>query len=137
MSEIYYIEPEVAGELGDGTDMDTSVHPPLVKKLELCFSGWLGDDLLECYPCFIVSERLFNELKDIAQECVFFEKINVTQSDEFIELYPGKELPNFYWMKFSSGKDIFLSDDQRLAVSKRIMNVLNNFNISNAIIEKV
>ncbi|MBN3265079.1 hypothetical protein [Pectobacterium brasiliense] len=136
MSGIYYIEPEVAGELGDGTVMDTSIHPPVVKKLELCFSGWLGDDLLECYPCFIVTERLENELRNIAQDNVFFEKINVNQSDEFGELYPGKKLPNFYWMKFINGKEIFLSEDQRLAVSERIMNILSNFNISNAIIDK-
>ncbi|MCG5049855.1 hypothetical protein L2164_14225 [Pectobacterium brasiliense] len=137
MSSVYYIEPEVAGELGDGTVMDSSVHPPVVKKLELCFSGWLGDDLLECYPCFIVTERLANELKNTVQDNIFFEKIIVTQSDEFNEIYPGKPLPNFYWMKFINGKEIFLSEDQRLAVSEHIMNTLNNFNISNAIIEKV
>ncbi|KGA23064.1 hypothetical protein [Pectobacterium brasiliense] len=137
MSSVYYIEPEVAGELGDGTVMNSSVHPPVVKKLELCFSGWLGDDLLECYPCFIVTERLANELKNTVQDNIFFEKIIVTQSDEFNEIYPGKPLPNFYWMKFINGKEIFLSEDQRLAVSEHIMNTLNNFNISNAIIEKV
>ena len=137
MSSVYYIEPEVAGELGDGTVMNSSVHPPVVKKLELCLSGWLGDDLLECYPCFIVTERVANELKNTVQDNIFFEKIIVTQSDEFNEIYPGKPLPNFYWMKFINGKEIFLSEDQRLAVSEHIMNTLNNFNISNAIIEKV
>ena len=29
-----YVEPEVAGGLGQGTEMDTSVHPPVVRKLQ-------------------------------------------------------------------------------------------------------
>ncbi|MCG8708034.1 hypothetical protein JHU04_001235 [Brenneria sp. 4F2] len=136
MSSFYYIEPEVNGELGDGTIMDTCVYPPVVKKLILCFSGWLGDDLLECYPCFVVTERLADELKIVVKDDVFFEKINIKKSDEFDEVYPEKLLPHFYWMKILNGRDIFLSEDKRLAVSERIMNILSAFNISNAMIEK-
>lgn len=44
-----YIEPEVAGGLGEETQMDSTVHPPLVKKLHLEFEGWLGDDILETF----------------------------------------------------------------------------------------
>src|SRR3954454_10828086 len=61
---VYFaLEPEVAGQLGDTTMLDTSVHPPVIQRLEYRFDGWLGDDLLESFPCFVVTERLANELK--------------------------------------------------------------------------
>ncbi len=61
----FYIEPEVSGELGEGTLMDTTVHPPKVEKLNYEFSSWLGDDLIESFPCYIVSERLAERLKKV------------------------------------------------------------------------
>ena len=57
----YFIEPEVAGGWGGNTIADTSVHPPKISKLHYQFDGWLGDDLLESFPCFIVSESLKHE----------------------------------------------------------------------------
>ena len=52
--------------------------------------------MLESTPCFIVSEKLKNalissELKDFRlEECL------ISVSEEFQELYPDKELPNFW-----------------------------------------
>ena len=43
MSGFHVVEPEVAGALGDRTEMDSSIHPPIVKRLHYEFQGWLGD----------------------------------------------------------------------------------------------
>ena len=51
----YTLEPEVPGGWGTGIEVDNSCHPPIVKRLHIEFDGWCGDELLECYPCFIVS----------------------------------------------------------------------------------
>jgi len=59
----YYVEPETAGGLGDGTVMDTAVTPPYVSVLEYEFSGWMGDELLESFPCFVVTLNLARALK--------------------------------------------------------------------------
>lgn len=59
------LQPEVAGGLGAKTIMNTTVHPPSVSILEYEFDGWLGDDLLESFPCFVVSERLKNPLEEM------------------------------------------------------------------------
>ena len=56
--QYWLVSPEVAGELGDGTVMDTAVHPPWVSRLHHRFQGWLGDDLLECFPCFLTTARI-------------------------------------------------------------------------------
>lgn len=133
--DFYLLEPEVAGEPGAGSLWDASVHPPIVKKLELSLSGWLGDDLLECFPCFIVSARLASGLTPLLNTTAVFEKIRVLKSEQFLELYPDRDLPDFYWLRFSAGKDLFLSEDGRLAVSARVMDILRQFNINNATVE--
>lgn len=51
----YYVEPEVAGELGPGSVVDSSVHPPVVSRLEYVFTDWLGDCIVETFPCYIVT----------------------------------------------------------------------------------
>ena len=52
------LEPEVAGGFGEQTILDNSTHPPDVKWLHYVLDGWLGDDILESFPCYIVTERL-------------------------------------------------------------------------------
>ena len=56
--EYYLIEPEVAGGIGEHSVIDRSSGKMVVRKLHYEFDGWLGDELLESTPCFIVSERL-------------------------------------------------------------------------------
>ena len=51
------LEPDVAGGWGSHTIADASVDPPLVSRLRCHFDGWLGDDLLESFPCFIATAR--------------------------------------------------------------------------------
>jgi hypothetical protein len=60
--ERWVLCPEVAAELGGNTVMDAFAHPPKVSRLHLRFMGWLGDDLLETFPCFLVTSRLAKAL---------------------------------------------------------------------------
>ena len=133
-----YIEPEVAGGLGNETIIDKNYHPPIVKKLHYEFNGWLGDDILESFPCFIVSERLKNEIIKKNLKGIVFEYVKITKSEEFIYLYPKTELPNFYWAiingKFGTD-DFIIANDYRLAINEKALQVLNLFNLKNAILE--
>jgi hypothetical protein len=54
--EYFQIAPEVAGGWGRNTVMDRSIHPPHVTKLHFEFDGWLGDVLLESFPCYIITK---------------------------------------------------------------------------------
>ncbi|MBP1127131.1 MULTISPECIES: hypothetical protein [Pseudomonas] len=135
----YYIEPEVAGGLGDSTVMDTSVHPPKVTALEYRFEGWLGDALLESFPCFIVSDSLAIAIGEYRLSGVFFEDVLITKSDEFEEINPDITLPKFVWLKIGgkAGLDDFgLADDYRLVVSVMALNLLRGFGIDNADLEE-
>ena len=131
----YFVEPEVAGELGSGTILDTTLHPPVVKKLEYEFHGWSGDVLLESFPCFIVTAEVAAELERSEMTGIAFSQVTVTQSDEFDELYPEIVLPDFRWLKIqgTDGLDDFgLSSDFRLVISERALEILKRAQLVSA-----
>jgi hypothetical protein len=89
----FYIEPEVAGGLGKNTVMDRSIHPPIVTKLHYHFDGWLGDVLLESFPCFVITDFAKRKIQSGELTGARFDEVEVTTSEQFHELYPAKQLP--------------------------------------------
>lgn len=129
------IEPEVAGRIGKDSKLDVSVHPPIVHQLHYEFQGWLHNDILESFPCFIVTDSLKEAIVNAQLSGVVFDYVKVTTSDLFDELYPTVSLPPFHWMKIigNAGTDDFgISDKLLLVVSERAYNVLARFNINAA-----
>ena len=132
------IRPEVAGGFGKETKLDTKVHPPIVYHLHYEFQGWLRNDILATFPCFIVTENLKESILKTGLSGVVFDDVKITTSFEFRQLYPNLVLPRFNWMKVSgqAGKDDFgVSGEFRLIVSEEAYNLLSNFNISAASIQ--
>jgi hypothetical protein len=82
----YTLEPEVAGGLGDGTVIDTTVHPPHVERLHYEFEDWLGDDLVESFPCFLVSKPLAARLTAAGLGTFQLKDVAVTMTPEAEEL---------------------------------------------------
>jgi len=138
MARYFVVEPEVAGELGADTVMDSSVHPPRVSRLHYELNGWLGDDLLESFPCYVVTERCKTALEKEGFTGYSVAPVKVTVSDTFRELYPGRSLPTFHWLKVNgtAGKDDFgLAKDHRLAVSEGVLRVLKSLSIEHCDID--
>lgn len=135
----YLIEPEIAGGLGDHTEIDTEVRPPVVKSLEYRLEGWLGDELLESFPCFIVTESLAERIRDSKLSGFSLAPITVTTSPEFEELYTKISLPVFLWLKIKGQAevdDFGLTPDFRLVASQRAMDTLSEAQINHADIEE-
>lgn len=134
----FYIEPEVAGGLGADTVMDRDSHPPKVSRLHYHLEGWLGDALLESFPCFVIMAAAKDGLIGQGYSGVHFDQVEITVSDEFKELYPQKQLPVFAWLRVTgqAGEDDFgLAKDGRLVVSEAALDTLKRFGISNALVE--
>ena len=92
----YILNPEVAGELGDGSEVVyENGKIKEVKFLEYVFMGWLGDELLTTHPCFIVTKSLQEDIILAGLTGMEFDEIRVTISDEFIELYGDRHIPEF------------------------------------------
>ncbi|MHA6915602.1 hypothetical protein ACQUJO_21055 [Ralstonia pseudosolanacearum] len=134
----FFIEPEVAGKLGENTVLDPTVHPARVDKLHYKFSGWLGDAMLESFPCVIATQAASDALKQSDVTGVQFVEVEVSASDEFRELYPNRELPSFQWLKVSGepGRhDFGIASDLRLVVSEKVLGILQSFGLEHALTE--
>ena len=127
----HILEPEVAGGWGPGTDADTAVHPPVVRRLVYQFEGWLGDDLLETFPCLVVTDRLARAIRASKLTGCELGSVEVVKSELFKELQPGQELPEFHrlYVFGDAGADDFSIDNQRLQVSDAALGVLRQFNM--------
>lgn len=138
MTEFFYIEPEVAGGLGDDTVMDTDVHPPVVSRLNYQFDGWLGDVLLETFPVFIITAEAGKKLVEAGLTGLDFGPVEITKSETFEDMYPDRKLPDFAWLKPRgvAGQDDFgAAPDGRLVTSKRATDALQSLGIENALVE--
>ena len=91
----YILEPEVSGEIGDSTVIDTSVHPPIVSYLHFVFMGWLGDDLIECFPVYLVSEHLAGALSAANFTGIRINDFEIGISDEMLSPSVGYNLARF------------------------------------------
>jgi hypothetical protein len=131
----YVIEPEVAGGFGEHTVIDRSTGKMVVQKLHYKFDGWLGGELLESAPCYIVTERLASEIERAQFTGVRFEEVEVSASDQFTELYPNRHLPKFLWLKVDGKpghEDFGLAPGLQLVVSERAVELLHLTGIPNA-----
>jgi hypothetical protein len=149
--KMYRLDPEVAGEIGDGSEI--IYEGGLIKKvtyLHYEFAGWLGDELLTQTPCFIVTEVVANSIIKSDLTGYRFEEMKVSKSDEFKEFYPDKVLPKFLrllplgkvvvdndkiveW----SGEDFCLEENVDLVVSEYALKVLEKHQMVNCNVEEL
>jgi hypothetical protein len=84
------IEPVVPGGLEIEPELDNSIHPPLISKCHIEFEGWLGNDILEIFPCFLISETLKIKINKCYADRNKFYQVIVTKPQHFVESYPNK-----------------------------------------------
>ena len=134
----FVVEPEVAGGLGDRAVLDRSIHPPLVSSLHYELDGWLGDVLLESFPCFIVTSDAAAELRRIGASGVAFGTVEVTASPTYFELHPDGHIPQCVWLQptgVPGRDDVAALTDGRLVLSGRALDALRSLQLSSARIE--
>ena len=130
----FVLEPEVPGGWGEGTIADTSVHPPIVIELVYEFAGWLGDELIETFPCFVVSGSLASALVAAGLSGVELEAISVKLSPDFLSNESGVEEQKWVRLKptGSVGRDdVSLSVGNELIVSERALTVFAAHKLGN------
>jgi hypothetical protein len=134
----FIVEPEVAGGLGANTVMDRTVHPPVVTHLHYQFDGWLGDVLVESFPCFAVTKEAKEAVLAEAMTGVQFSNMEVSKSDQFDELASTGPLPDFVRLEAvgKAGHDDFgVAKDGRLVMSQRALLLLQQLQMTNALVE--
>ena len=142
----YLLYPEVAGELGDGSEIvyeDGQIKEVIF--LEYNFMGWLGDELLTTDPCFIVTESLQNDIILNGLTGAKFNNIAMTFSDEFHEMCGDRKVPRFVQIicnnLYESNDqnliyDFYLDKYNNIIVSEKALGVLRQHKIDMCDIEK-
>ena len=133
------IQPEVAGEIGEGSDVDYNVHPPIVRSLEYELSDWLGDHILESFPVYVVSEQLGEALTRSGLRAFELRDCRITLSEDAQEILEGVELPKFKWLVVTGTagrEDLGVNDNARLVVSDQALEVIQSFPTQNAEIDQ-
>ena len=142
----YLLYPEVAGELGDGSEVvyeDGQIKEVIF--LEYNFMGWLGDELLTTHPCFIVTESLQNDIILNGLTGVKLNNIAMTFSNEFRDMCGNRKVPKFVQMicndLYESNvenlqKDFYLNKYKDIIVSEKALSVLRQHKIDMCDIEK-
>ena len=134
MSPFYKLEPEVAGRWGDNTIADTTVHPPVVSELHHVFDGWLGDSIIESFPCFLVTNTLGDALVAADLHGFVLRPMKTEISDQFSELYSGRVIPEFRWLHITgvaSIDDFGISSDNLLIVSSPALAIIRQYGCDN------
>jgi len=139
---LYILEPEVAGGHGENTIYGTNSEASIsisnkVKFLHYEFDGWLGDDLIESTPCFIVTTFLVEKLVNNQITDFEIDECLVSTSEQFRDIYPDKALPIFKRLipkgsievendkyKNWSGHHICISQIGDLVVTEKILDIL-------------
>jgi hypothetical protein len=138
----YKVRPEVPASIGKNSIIERHPGVPMkITKLHLVFEGWLGSDIMETSPVFYVTERLKEGLSGSTFSGISeFSLIeDVTKSDNFLELYPDKNLPKLFSIKITGvpHKDDFSIDKGYLIISDRAKQFLTGFNLGDSEIEEV
>jgi hypothetical protein len=129
----FRLEPQVAGELGEATQLDPSEHPPRVVAVEYLLDGPQPDDLIESFPVFLASDRLVSRLRASSLTGFTLHPARVLPSREYREIYAHAEHPAYEWLCITGGgerEDAWLDADFRLCVSDRFMAEMRRFDLS-------
>lgn len=124
------IQPEVIVGLGEKTVFLEKEQPfKTVLKLHVQLEDWLGDDIMECYPCYLVTENVEKSLREQNFTGYEIDDVEISKSEYFADNYNlVKELPKFYWLKIN-GKvgenDLYLGDGKNLYASELLIKFLS------------
>lgn len=142
----YLLNPEIAGELGDGSELVyESGKIKEVVFLEYNFMGWQGDELLSTHPCFIVTESLQNDIISNGLTGVKFRDIAMTFSDEFYDICGNIKVPRFVQIICNDlyednsenlHNDFYVNKYKEIIVSEKALSVLKQHKINVCAIEK-
>jgi hypothetical protein len=135
----YILAPEVGGGFGPNTDLDSTCHPPKVGRVHYLFDGWLGDCLVESFPCFVATESVIAELKEMEISGMNDSDVEISTSERFRELYPNVDIGRWRWLRavgIPGEDDIAITASARLVASERAVAILRRHGLAHCELEE-
>jgi hypothetical protein len=137
----YSLSPEVAGDFGDESVLDTSKHPPVVSRLHYEFEGWDGDDIVATFPVTIVTDALAKAIVEHGLTGAKLDDVIVTKGPQFEMFFPTEAaaLPKWRWLRAVGrphAADFWQKENGELIVSDKALRLLRQFHLDHAEIEE-
>lgn len=136
MENFKRIQPEVIVGFGEKTTFEEPKPPfKTIVNLHIELEDWFGDDLVVCYPAFIVTEKLKKELENSKFSGFKFLEIEISEAKYFENNYQlDKPLPKFFWFKIDGQEyidDIIINQKKELFVKPKLLKFFKQkFNIN-------
>lgn len=133
----YSVSPEVAGSIGPKTVMDRASTPLIVSKLHYIFEGWLGGEIVESFPCYLVSARLAEEIRrsELTGAVLCEVEVEIDMQFEMFQSEVVEALPEWVWLKPTGQArtdDFWIEENEQLAISGRAYELLQKFYVKSA-----
>lgn len=136
----YRLDPQVAGELGAGTVLDSSTYPPRVSQVDYVLDRPDADEFIQSFPVFLVSMNLGVRLHDAGLTGFELSGATVRPSDNYTAIY-GKVPPQRYqWLQVTgtAGEaDCWLDESFQVCVSDRMMSIVEVVTLTDCVVEPV
>lgn len=134
------LDPEVAGNFGNSSELDTSVHPPRVRRLEYRVEGWLGDDLIQTFPVYLASPGLVDAMTRSGLTGFTDRGAGVVTVDPQVASAVDKKILDFHWIEIDGQQesdDLFITSEYLLGVSDRAWAIFDSFQLEQCDVEQV
>lgn len=136
----YRLDPQVAGELGDGTLLDSSTHPPTVGQVDYVLDQPDADEFIQSFPVFLVSEKLGARLQEKGLTGFALTDVSVRPSDNYLATYGDAPHPQYLWMQVTGASaqvDCWLDATFQVCVSDRMMAVIEAAGLSDCLVDEI
>lgn len=136
------LQSDVPDENGEHMQLDTSVHPPRIIHLHLTLDNWDGDEIIESFPVYVVTDRLGKALSNAGLSSFTLRNAEITLAPEeqaVLDRHGISELPNFQWLDVTgtAGRDALgITDRVQLVVSDSALAVLQQFRMEHCLVEE-
>jgi hypothetical protein len=127
MKKYYELDLAAPGGPGERSVAEAGDHPKVFYSLHVILESWLGDELVHCYPCFLVSEELGAKLEGAGLTGFELADVEVEKDRQFDLVYGDEQLPVFRWLKITGtpGKDdFFLNGQYWLVASEEALDII-------------
>ena len=137
MKNYQKIQPEVIVGMGEKTKfLDQKPAIKTVLHLHIQLEDWLGDDIMECHPCYLVTEKLKEGIERTSFSGFEFSELEMTKDEYFHDNYQlNAPLPKFYWLKIIGViniDDLVVDLDSSLCISDEFLSFLQkNYTLNN------
>jgi hypothetical protein len=132
------LDPQIAGELGGRTVLDSTTHPPVVRELEYVLDQPEADDLIQSFPVFLVGVDLARRLQEAGLSGVGLAEAVVRPSAEYTAAYGRAPHRSYRRLQPGNvGEDCWVDDSGRLCVSDRMMRILDDAELSDCLVSEI